>query len=187
MAKKTTKKIVKKPAKKVIKKVTKAVSSKKKKVLAIPKGYNTVIPYLIVDGAMNAIEFYKKAFGAKVKFCMPKEEGKVGHAELQIGDSKIMLADEYPEMGAYGPKSSQGAPFSIHLYVKDVDAVVKRAVDAGAQLQREVKDQFYGDRSGGVMDPFGHMWYVSTHIEDVTPAQIKKRLADMKARGEKPC
>lgn len=176
----------------MVKKSKKAVKKtnskpKKKKVLAIPSGYHNITPYLIIDGAMQAIEYYKKVFNAKAKFCMPKEDGKVGHAELQIGDSKFMLADEYPEMGAKSPKAYGGSAQSIYLYMKDVDAVVKKAVDAGAKLLRPVQTQFYGDRSGGIMDPFGHVWYIATHVEDVTPSQIKKRLAEMAARGEKPC
>lgn len=190
-AKKAAKKAVKKPMKKVVKKVTKGakksvakksvkkIVKKSKKVLAIPKGYHNITPYLIVDGAKNAIEFYKKAFGAKLVFCMDKEGGKVGHAEMQIGDSKFMLADEHPELNAIGPQACHRSPVGMHLYMKDVDAVIKRAVAAGAKVTRPVADQFYGDRSGGLEDPFGHSWYVATHIEDVTAAQIKKRLAEM--------
>lgn len=162
------KKIVKKSAKKAAKKVS-----------PIPAGYNTVIPYLIVDGALDAIAFYKKAFGAKAIMCMDHGTGKVGHAELQIGDTKIMLADECPEMNARGPKTCNGSPISIHLYMTDVDAVVKKAVAAGATLIRPVEDMFYGDRSGGIKDPFGHTWYVATHTEDLTMAQVKKRMAEM--------
>ena len=150
---------------------------KNKKVLAIPKGYHTVTPYLIVNGGIKAIAFYKKAFGAKSVVHMEQPKGKVQHAELTIGDSKIMLGDECPEMQALSPDHYKGSPITIHLYVKDVDAVVKRAVSAGAKLIRPVEDMFYGDRSGGLEDPFGHRWYVSTHIEDLTLSQIKKRAA----------
>ncbi len=118
---------------------------------------------------------------------MLKDDGRIGHSELQIGDSKFMMADEFPEMGAMGPQAGQHQPVGIHLYVKNVDAVVKAAVAAGAKVTRAIQNMFYGDRSGGLQDPFGHSWYVATHVENVTPAQIKKRLAEMAARGEKPC
>ena len=147
------------------------------KVKPIPEGYNSVTPYLIVDGAAQAIEFYRQAFGATETFRMDGPEGRIGHAELKIGDSHIMLADEHPEMGARGPKTVGGSPISLLLYVEDVDAVVGRAVEAGAKLTRPVADQFYGDRTGGLEDPFGHAWYVATHIEDVAPEELKKRAA----------
>lgn len=151
----------------------------KKKVLSTPKGYNTITPYLIVDNATNALEFYKKVFGAKEKMRMEKPNGQIGHSEIQIGDSKIMLADEFPEMGARSPKIFGGTPVSIHFYTKNVDEVIKHAIDAGATLLMPVDNMFYGDRSGSVEDPFGHRWYISTHIEDVTPAMMKKRAAAM--------
>jgi PhnB protein len=157
----------------------KSVKVKKRKVAPIPKGYRSITPYLIVTNGKRAIDFYKKAFGAKATICMEHKDGKIGHAELTIGDSKIMLCDEYPEMHAYGPAHYQGSPVGMHLYVKDVDAVVKRAVAAGAKLTQPVADQFYGDRCGGVEDPLGHKWYVATHIENLTMAQIKKRAALM--------
>ncbi|HZT60717.1 MAG TPA: VOC family protein [Pyrinomonadaceae bacterium] len=147
------------------------------KVKAIPEGYNSVTPYLIVDGAAQAIEFYKRAFGAVETFRMGGPDGKVGHAELKVGDSHVMLADENPAMGARGPKSVGGSPISLVLYVEDVDAVVARAVETGAKLTRAVADQFYGDRTGGVEDPFGHAWYVATHVEDVSSEEMKKRAA----------
>ena len=147
------------------------------KVKPIPEGYNGVTPYLIVDGAAEAIEFYKRAFGAVETFRMEGPEGKIGHAELKVGDSHVMLADENPAMGARGPKTVGGSPISLVLYVEDVDAVVARAVEAGAKLTREVADQFYGDRTGGVEDPFGHAWYVATHVEDVSSEEMKKRAA----------
>jgi PhnB protein len=167
----------KQPKKKAVKKV--AAKRKVKKVLALPKGYSNVTPYLIVNHAAKAIEFYKKVFDAKVKMRMDKPDGKVCHAELKIGDTMIMLADECPEMNARSPEAYGGSPIGIHLYVKDVDGVVKRATTAGAKLLRDVENMFYGDRSGAVQDPFGHKWYVSTHFEDVTPAQMKKRVAEL--------
>jgi PhnB protein len=163
-----------KKAKKKLSTSEKKTASKKRKVSPVPKGYHTVTPYLIVKGGLKAIKFYKKAFGAKAVVCM-EHNGKLGHAELTIGDSKIMLSDGCPEMKMPNPKELGGTPVSIHLYVKNVDVVVKRAVAAGAKLIVPVENQFYGDRCGGVEDPFGHHWYVATHIEDLTSAQIKKR------------
>lgn len=176
-AKKTTasKKISKK---KVVKKVISIRS--KKKVSAIPKGYHTVTPYLIVDGAAKAIEFYKKVFGAKIGLKMEQPDGKkIGHAELKIGDSKIMLADECPEMKTRSPKTYNGSAVSIQLYVKNVDKVVGQAVAAGAKLKRPVENMFYGDRCGCIEDPYGHQWHVSTHIEDVSTRELKKRAAQL--------
>jgi PhnB protein len=147
------------------------------KVKPIPDGYHTVTPYLVVQGAAAAIDFYKQAFGASELFRMNGPDGKVGHAEIRIGDSPIMLADESPQMGARGPKSIGGSPISIMLYVEDCDAVVQRAVAAGAKLTRPVQDQFYGDRSGGLEDPFGHTWYIATHKEDVPPEEMRRRAA----------
>ena len=165
--------------KKVVAKAKSKVTKPKKKVLSIPKGYNTITPYLVVDKGSKAIEFYKKIFGAKEVKRMEKPNGKIGHAELKIGDTKIMLADEFPEMGALAPKAFGGCAVSIHLYTKNVDDVVKRAVAAGAKLSMPVNDMFYGDRSGSIVDPFGHSWYISTHIEDVSPATMRKRAAEM--------
>jgi len=147
------------------------------KVKPIPDGYHSLTPYLIVDGAARAIEFYKEAFGATEMMRMDEPGGKVGHAELKIGDSVIMLADEFPDMGRRGPQSIGGTPVSFMLYVEDVDAVVSRAVAAGGKLVRPIKDQFYGDRTGGVDDPFGHSWYIATHIEDVSPEEMERRAA----------
>jgi PhnB protein len=147
------------------------------KVKPIPEGYGAVTPYLIVDGAARAIEFYKEAFGAEETFRMEGPGGRVGHAEIKIGDSHVMLADEHPEMGARGPRSFGGSPISLVLYVEDVDATVSRAVEAGAKLTRPVANQFYGDRTGGLEDPFGHAWYVATHVEDVSEEEMKKRAA----------
>jgi len=141
----------------------------------IPDGYHTVTPYLIVQGAARAIKFYEEAFDATELFRMADPSGKVGHAEISIGDSLIMLADEHPEMGFRSPLSLGGSPVGIHLYVKDVDSLVSQAVAAGAKVLRAVQDQFYGDRSGTLVDPFGHVWTVATHKEDVSPEEIEKR------------
>jgi len=143
----------------------------------IPDGYHTATPYLIVNDAAGAIEFYKKAFGATEVMRMAQPNGKIGHAEIKIGDSPIMLADESPEMGARDPKAFGGSPVSILLYVEDVDTTFSRAVAAGAKVQRPVADQFYGDRTGGVEDPFGHVWYIATHTEDVSPEEMSRRAA----------
>lgn len=185
MAKKSiskAKRVLKKPVKKAIKKTTKklAASPKKKKVAAIPKGYHSITPYLIMtNDAAKAINFYKKVFGAKEALRMDGPGGEVMHAELKIGDAKIMLADEYPEMNCCGPQTYGGSPVGIHLYIKNVDEVVKKAVKNGAKLLKAVEDMFYGDRSGTIEDPHGHQWTISTHIEDVTPAQIRKRVPEL--------
>jgi PhnB protein len=147
----------------------------RKKVTAIPAGYHAVTPYLAIRGAAAALEFYKKALGAKEIMRMPGPKGDIGHAEIRIGDSRIMLADEYPEIQFLGPASRGGTTVSIHLYVKDVDAMVARAVAAGAKLTRPVADQFYGDRTGSLEDPFGHVWHVATHKEDLSMAELRKR------------
>ena len=143
----------------------------------IPDGYHTVTPYLIVKGAAQAIEFYKKAFGATEMLRMARPDGRIAHAEIKIGDSPVMLADEFPEMEARSPQSFGGTPVSIMLYVEDVDTIFSQAVAAGAKVQRPVADQFYGDRTGGVEDPFGHVWYIATHTEDVSPEEMRKRAA----------
>jgi PhnB protein len=147
------------------------------KVKPIPTGYHTVIPYLSIHGAADAIEFYKKAFGATESMRMAQPDGRIGHAELQLGDSRVMLADEFPEMDFRSPRSMGGSPVHIHLYVENVDTVVSRAVAAGAKVVRPVQDQFYGDRSGTVADPYGHVWHVATHTEDVSPEEMRKRAA----------
>jgi PhnB protein len=153
-------------------------------VKPIPDGYHTATPYLIVKGAARAIEFYQKAFGAIEVMRMADPGGRVGHAEVKIGDSPIMLADEIPEMGYRGPQSLGGTAVSICLYVEDVDARFNRAVAAGAQVLRPVKDQFYGDRSGTLADPFGHVWTIATHKEDVAPEEMRRRAeAYMKQQG----
>ena len=146
-------------------------------VKPIPDGYHSVTPYLVVDGGARAIDFYKQAFGATELFRMDGPDGRIAHAEIKIGDSHVMLGDESPEMGARSPQSFGGSPVRLMLYVEDVDATVGRAVEAGAKLTRPVADQFYGDRTGGVTDPFGHAWYVATHVEDVPPEELKRRAA----------
>jgi PhnB protein len=147
------------------------------KAKPIPEGYHTATPYLIIRDAAKAIEFYKKAFGATEMERMTQPDGRVGHAEIKIGDSPIMLADEFPEMGARSPQSFGGSPVSILLYVKDVDQLTSQAISAGAKVVRPVKDQFYGDRSGSLEDPFGHQWHIATHVEDVPAEEMKKRAA----------
>jgi len=144
-------------------------------VRPIPEGYHSVTPYLIVKGAAKAIEFYKQAFGATERTRMAQPDGKIGHAEIQIGDSCVMLADEFPERNIHGPESLGGTPVMIHLYIEDVDKVAQRALAAGAKEIRAVQDQFYGDRSGLFADPFGHQWNIATHVEDLTAEEIGKR------------
>lgn len=146
----------------------------------IPEGYHSVTPYLVIDGAAEAIEFYKQAFGATEVMRMPGRGGKIGHAEIRIGDSHVMLADEHPEQGHRGPKSIGGTPVSVMIYVEDVDAMFRTAISLGATETRPVENQFYGDRSGSLTDPFGHNWTISTHIEDVSPEEMERR---MKAMG----
>jgi PhnB protein len=142
---------------------------------AIPDGYHSVTPYLIVKGAAAAIEFYRDAFGATELFRMAGADGRVGHAEIRIGDSVIMLADEHPDMGYRSPRTLGGSAVSIMLYVEDVDGMFARAVKGGAQSQRPVVNQFYGDRSGTLEDPFGHVWTIATHVEDVDPEELERR------------
>jgi PhnB protein len=146
-------------------------------VKPIPEGYHSVTPYLILSSASDAIAFYEKAFGAEEVMCLADPGGKVHHAEIRIGDSRIMLADEHPEIQALSPKTVGGWPVPIHLYVEDVDAAVERAVAVGAKLIRPVADQFYGDRTGGVEDPFGYRWFIATHKEDLTIEEIRRRAA----------
>jgi PhnB protein len=153
------------------------------KVSPIPQGYHSVTPYLVIKGAAQAIEYYKKVFGATEVVRMNGPDGKVGHAELQIGDSRIMLADENPSMGqGHTSAATIGAsPVSLYLYVPEVDRVFERAVAAGAKTLRPVQDQFYGDRSGFFQDPFGHLWGIATHVEDVSPEEMKERMKKMQA------
>src|SRR4051812_47375283 len=146
-------------------------------VKPVPDGYHTVTPYLIVSGGGKALDFYARAFGAVERDRMQDSTGKVRHAELTVGTSRIMLADEHPELDALSPTTVGGTPVSLHLYVEDVDAVVARAVAAGAKLIRPVADQFYGDRVGAVADPFGHRWFIATHKEDLTSEEVRRRAA----------
>jgi PhnB protein len=148
-------------------------------VKPIPDGYPRVSPYLVVDGAAQAIDFYTQVLGATERMRMGGPDGKIGHAELQFGDSVVMLADEYPDMGYVGPKAVGGTPVTIGVYVEDVDKTFDAAVKAGAKALRPVEDQFYGDRSGQIEDPFGHRWSLQTHIEDVPPDEMQKRAAAM--------
>jgi len=150
-------------------------------VKPIPEGYHSLTPYLVVDGAADAMEFYKKAFGAVELFRM-EHEGKIGHAEMKIGDSPFMLGDENPQYK--GPKTIGGTPVSLMIYVEDVDTVYSQALAAGGTELKPLQDQFYGDRSGTLQDPFGHIWAVATHKEDVTPEEIEKRLASMHGHGQ---
>jgi PhnB protein len=141
----------------------------------IPEGYHTVTPYLAVDDAAEAIEYYTKAFAAKERARMETPDGKIGHAELEIGDSLVMLSDPFPQASTRSPKELGGTSVSVFMYVEDVDAVVKQAVDAGATVTMEVADQFWGDRFGSVKDPFGHLWSIATHVEDVPPEEMAER------------
>ena len=144
-------------------------------VQPVPDGYHTVSPYLAVEDAATAIDYYKKAFGATERVRMEAPDGKIGHAELEIGDSIVMLADPFPQASTKPPHELGGTSAGVFLYVEDVDRVVKRAVEAGATVTMEVADQFWGDRFGTVTDPFGHVWSVATHIEDVPPAEMAER------------
>jgi PhnB protein len=150
----------------------------------IPEGYHTVSPYLAVDDAARAIEYYARAFGAKELVRMDGPGGTIGHAELELGDSRIMLSDPFPQASTRPPKDLGGTSSSVFMYVEDVDAVVKRAVDAGATVTMEVADQFWGDRFGTITDPFGHVWSIATHVEDVPPDEMAERAkAAMAAMG----
>jgi PhnB protein len=154
---------------------TRPAPKKVKKVAPIPAGSHAVTPYLSIRGAAQALEFYSMAFGAKEMLRFPGPDGKLGHAEIKIGDSRIMLADEYPEMNILSPQSRGGTTVSLYIYVSNADATVERAVAAGAKILRPVADQFYGDRTGTIEDPFGHMWHVGTHKEDLSKAELRKR------------
>lgn len=149
----------------------------------IPEGYPRVTPYLIVDDGAAAIDFYVSVLGATERMRMAGPEGRVGHAELNFGDSVIMLADEHPEMNAVGPKTVGGTPVSIHVYVEDSDGAFERAIEAGAKSLAPVEDKFYGDRSGSFEDPFGHHWNVATHVEDVPEEEMAKRAEEAMAGG----
>jgi PhnB protein len=153
------------------------------KVLPIPKGYHAVTAYLSVQNAAQALDYYKRAFGAKELLRMPMPGGKVGHAEILIGDSHVMLADEMPSMGFISPPARGGTTVQLHLYVRDVDTTVQKAVAAGGKLTRPVEDKFYGDRAGTIEDPYGHVWYIATHTEDVPPKEMKRRMEEMAKKG----
>jgi PhnB protein len=147
----------------------------------IPDGYNSVTPYLIVDDAKQALEFYTRAFGAEEKFRLPMGD-KIGHAEIKIGDSFVMLADEFPDMGHLGPNKRGGPTSSIVLYVEDVDTSFKQALDAGAKEHRPVENQFWGDRMGTLTDPFGHQWSLATHVEDVPESEMQARMEQFSSK-----
>ncbi len=146
-------------------------------VRAIPEGYHSVTPYLIIDGAEEAIRFYERALGATEMLRLPMG-GKIGHAEIRIGDSFVMLSDEWPDYGKLGPKARGGATSSLMVYVEDVDSAFDRAIAAGGTVERAVENQFYGDRSGSFTDPFGHSWTLSTHVEDVSEEEMERRMKD---------
>ena len=150
----------------------------------IPDGYHSVTPYLIVDDGSRALEFYKKAFGAVELFRLEMPDGRLGHAEFTVGDSHVMLADEFPEMEALAPKTVGGTAVSLMIYTEDADAMFARALEAGAVALRPVADQFYGDRSGMLKDPFGHKWSIATHMEDVSAAELERRSQAMFRSGE---
>lgn len=150
-------------------------------VKPIPEGHHTVTPYLAIKDAAKALDFYKKAFGATETYKLMMPDGRLGHGEIRIGDSVIMMADEFPEYGGNSPETLGGSPVCLHLYVEDVDAFFKKAVAAGAKELKPIMDQFYGDRSGQLQDPFGHLWWVATHIEDVSIEETKKRMEAMYA------
>ncbi len=153
-------------------------------VSPIPEGYHSVTPYLVIKNAAAAIEFYKKAFGAVELFRMPAPGSKIRHAEIKIGDSPVMLADEYPDMGFKGPESFGGTPVSLMIYVDDVDNIYPQAIAAGGKELRPLQNQFYGDRSGTLIDPFGHVWTIGTHVEDISEEELAKRAeAAMKEHG----
>jgi PhnB protein len=143
---------------------------------SIPDNYPIITPYLIIDGASAAIDFYRQVFGATERMRMAMPGGRIGHAELMFGTSLVMLADEFPDMDIRGPRKFGGSPVTIHLYVEDVDAIFARALAAGAKEQRAVATQFYGDRSGTLVDPWGHVWSVATHVEDVAPDELQRRM-----------
>ncbi len=152
-------------------------------VQPIPEGYHSVTPYLVVSGANEAIAWYQKAFEATEQLRLDGPGGSVAHAEIKIGDSIVMLADEHPDMGALGPNHYGGSPTHLMIYVENVDEVFNRAIEAGGEIVRPLQDQFYGDRSGTLKDPFGHQWTIATHIEDLTPEEVNQRFAEMMGGG----
>ncbi len=154
-----------------------------KPVKPVPDGYHSVTPLLIIDNGRckDALEFYVRAFGAKEVMRMPDADGRIAHAEIQIGDSKVMLADESPKRNAYGPSHFHGSPITLHCYIPDVDARTKQAVSAGAKTVRPIEDQFYGDRTAGLEDPFGHKWFLATHVRDVSMDELKQHMQHVAA------
>jgi PhnB protein len=152
-------------------------------VSPVPQGYRNLTPYLVVDGAARAIDWYIQVFGAHEAMRLAGPNGRVGHAEIEIGDSRIMLADEAPEHNARGPGAFGGSPVSLHLYVPDVDTTMAKAVALGAEVKSRPEDKFYGDRMGSICDPFGHTWHITTHIEDVSHQEIERRLAALSGRN----
>jgi PhnB protein len=169
------KKAAGKSAKRPVSKKAAPKKSPPKRVQPVPPGYHSVTAYLCVDGAAAAIDFYKKAFGAKERMRMDAPGGKVGHAEIVIGDSAVMLADVFPEMNFRAPQPGGAVPVNMHLYVANVDDVFARAIREGAKVVHAITDKFYGDRMGTLQDPFGHIWHIATHTEDLTPAEMKRR------------
>lgn len=159
------------------------MARKKRAVKPVPDGYPVLMPYLIVKDAARAIEFYVKAFGGKERLRMPGPGGKVGHAEVQLGNAVLMLADEFPAMGAVAPAPGAPGPVFLTMYVKDVDAVFAKALERGATVKQPLENKFYGDRAGALIDPFGHCWCLMTHVEDVGPAEMKKRAAAAAAKS----
>lgn len=149
----------------------------------MPRDYHNITPYLMVRGAEKAIDFYQRVFGATERMRMPGPNGRVMHAEIQVGDSVVMLADEMPEMDCKGPQSIGGSPVAILAYVKDVDAAFSRAMAAGSRQLRPVQNQFYGDRAGTLVDPFGHIWTIATHVEDVSAEELQRRMQSMGSCG----
>lgn len=154
------------------------------KVSYIPEGYHTLTPYLFIKGASEAIEFYKKAFNAVEVLRLSGPDGKIGHAEITIGNSRIMLSEENPKMGALSPKTVGGCPFLLHLYVPDIDSLFAQALAAGAKQTKPIANQFYGDRCGGLEDPYGFSWYLATHIEDVSPEEMNRRAAEWARKAQ---
>jgi PhnB protein len=153
------------------------------KVKPIPDGYHSITPYLFIRGAAGAIDFYKAVLGATEVLRMPGPTGRITHAELKIGDSIVMLSDENPKVGAMSPQTAGGVSISLHVYLENVDDVVQKAVDHGAKLLRPVTDQFYGDRTGTLLDPFGHMWTIATHVEDVSEEELRKRASAARSQS----
>ncbi len=152
-------------------------------VSPVPAGYHSLTPYLIVDGADRALSWYAEAFGARELMRLAGPEGRIGHAEIEIGDSRVMLADEAPVHNARAPGAFGGSPVSLHLYVPDVDTLIAKAVSMGAEVKSQPEDKFYGDRMGSLLDPFGHTWHVASHVEDVSNEEIERRLVAMSGKG----